>query len=199
MRSRRNVSIHALVIALAGACFSGAVSAQPFQEAPLLAERVKSGALPALEQRLPQKPEVITDREVGNFGGDIRRGLRGSSDHNGILKMVGNQGLTRWSIDFTKVLPNVAESWTISPDASEYTFKLRAGLKWSDGQPFTSDDVAFFFEDLLVNPEFYKAPPARYTIDGKPATVEKVDASTIKIKFAGPYGMFLQELATPLG
>jgi peptide/nickel transport system substrate-binding protein len=110
------------------------------------------------------------------------------------------QGLTRWSADFTETLPNVAESWTVSADSTSYTFKLRDGMKWSDGAPFTADDVLFFVNDLLNNEEFYGgSPPARYVIKGEPMQAEKVDDTTVILSFAGPYGQFLQELATPLG
>jgi peptide/nickel transport system substrate-binding protein len=168
-------------------------------EAPGLAGRVAAGELPAVEQRIPIAPEVIGDRESGRYGGTLRTALRGSNDGNGILRLLGAQGLTRWSVDFTTVLPNVAASWEVSADASQYIFHLRPGLKWSDGEPFTADDILFFAEDLLVNPEFYRAPPARYTIDGKPMRAEKLDDYTVRLSFAGPYGTFLQELATPLG
>ncbi|MEV8468080.1 ABC transporter substrate-binding protein [Fluviibacterium sp. DFM31] len=47
------------------------------------------------------------------------------------------------------MVPNVAVSWETSEDGSEFTFKLREGLKWSDGEPFTMDDMMFFVEDLL--------------------------------------------------
>ena len=46
--------------------------------------------------------------------GTIRRGLRGSQDHNGILRMVGNQGLVRWNLAFTEVLPCVAARWDVN-------------------------------------------------------------------------------------
>jgi peptide/nickel transport system substrate-binding protein len=187
-----------LAAALA-ALFAAPAGAAGFQQAPMLEVKVKVGQIPALEQRLPAQPEVIGDRETGKYGGDLRRGLVGSSDHNGILRILTNEGLTRWSVDFTQIVPNVAESWEISADSSEYTFHLRHGLRWSDGQPFGADDVLFFANDLLTNPEFYKAPPARYAVDGKPMLAEKIDESTVRIKFAGPYGTFLQEMATPLG
>ncbi|WP_226781583.1 ABC transporter substrate-binding protein [Oceaniglobus trochenteri] len=174
--------------------------AQDYNEAPALAEAVKAGKLPPVAERLPAKPEVITPVEqIGTYGGTIRRGLRGSSDHNNILRFLSPQGLTRWNPDFTEVVPNLAESWEVSDDASEYTFHLREGTKWSDGAPFTADDVLFFVNDLLTNADFYgSAPPARFVIEGQPMTAEKIDDYTVKLSFVAPYGQFLQELATPL-
>ncbi len=175
--------------------------AQPYNEAPELAAMVAAGTLPPVAERLPVKPEVITPVDsIGTYGGVLRRGLRGSSDHNNILRIMSPQGLTRWSADFTETLPNVAESWTVSDDSSEFTFTLREGMKWSDGEPFTADDILFFVNDLLNNEEFYGgSPPARYVIEGEPMQAEKIDDYTVTLSFAGPYGQFLQELATPLG
>ncbi|MDR2184776.1 MAG: ABC transporter substrate-binding protein, partial [Treponema sp.] len=56
-----------------------------------------------------------------------------------------------WSMDQKEVVPNVAESYTLSADARDYTFKLRKGLKWSNGDPFTAEDVRFWYEDVLLN------------------------------------------------
>ena len=177
------------------------IHAQEYSEAPMLADMVSAGTLPPVTERLPDKPEVVTPLESeGKYGGTIRRGLRGSSDHNNILRIVSPQGLTRWDPQFTTFVPNVAESWTVSDDVSEYTFKLRSGMKWSDGEPFTADDVLFFVDDLLNDPDFYgNAPPSRYVIKGERMQAEKIDDMTVKLIFAGPYGEFLQQLATPLG
>lgn len=187
---------------LAGAAVGALLSplaAWAFQEAPMLAEKVAAGALPAVEERLPANPEVITPIEsVGNYGGTIRRMLSGSNDHNSILKFISPQGLTRWKADFSGVVPNVAESWEVNEAGSEFTFKLREGMKWSDGTPFTADDVMFFVEDLLNNPEFYPNAPARFVVAGETMQAEKIDDHTVKLKFAAPYGTFLTELATPL-
>ncbi|WP_421723597.1 ABC transporter substrate-binding protein [Bauldia sp.] len=168
-------------------------------EAPTLAEQVAAGTLPPLEERLPSQPEVVEPLEgVGTYGGTLRRVLGGSNDHNSILRIVSPQGLTRWNPDFTAVIPNVAESWTVNDEGSEFTFKLREGMKWSDGQPLTADDIMFYVDDLLHNDEFYPNPPARYVVDGEVMTAEKVDDNTVTLKFAAPYGTFLTELATPL-
>ena len=81
----------------------------------MLAKQVGAGALPEVDARLPTSPEVITPLDsIGTYGGTIRRALGGSSDHNSILRFVSPQGLTRWKPDFSSVIPNVAESWTVN-------------------------------------------------------------------------------------
>ena len=105
------------------------------KEAPDLARQAAAGGLPPLAERLPADPLVVTPHErVGAYGGTLRRGLRGSADHNGILRMVGNQGLVRWNLAFTEVLPNVAARWEVNANATEFTFHLRQGMKWSRRQ-----------------------------------------------------------------
>ena len=73
-------------------------------------------------------------------------------------------------------------------------------MKWSDGKPFTADDVVFSIEDCAKNTELYKSPPsrARHRRQGR-ATSTKVDDTTVKFTFAGPYALFLEQMATPLG
>jgi peptide/nickel transport system substrate-binding protein len=185
---------------VAVALWPAAIFAQEFSEAPVLADLVQQGKLPPVDERLPSSPEVVTPlSEPGAYGGDLRRVLGGSNDHNSILRIVSPQGLTRWTPDFTGIIPNVAESYEVNEDATEFTFHLREGMKWSDGAPFTADDVMFFVEDLLNNPEFYPNPPSRYSVDGQTMQGEKIDETTVKLTFADSYGTFLTELATPLG
>ena len=186
--------------AAAAVLTSPAFAQAPAKEAPALAAQVKDGKLPAMAERVSAHPLVITPVEKpGVYGGSLRRALRGSSDHNGILRMVGNQGLVRWNLEFTEVLPNVAASWEVSPDAKVFTFKLRKGMKWSDGKAFTADDVVFAIEDCAKNSDLYKSVPSPYVIGGKAGLCEKVDETTVRFTFAGPYALFLEQMATPLG
>lgn len=173
----------------------GRAAPSELHEAPGLA----GGKLPPVAQRVPKNPEVVQLGGVGQYGGTIRTAVRGDADHNAILRVVGNMGLTRWTPDFSKAIPNVAESWTTNADSSVYTFKLREGTRWSDGQPFTADDIIFFTDDLLPNTQFYAAPPPQYVIDGKLMRGEKVDDYTVRLIFAGPYLTFPERLAGPLG
>jgi len=196
MRTRYRVSATALAAAL---CWGGPALASGWAEAPSLAEQVEAGALPPVAERLPAAPEVVGGPHgVGRYGGDLRFGLRGSSDHNHILRMVSPQGLVRWDPDYTTVIPNLAESFEANEDATVFTFTLREGMRWSDGEPFTADDILFNVNDLLLNEEF--APtPTRYQAEGEPMTVEKIDDLTVRFTFAAPYGDFLAELSSPLG
>lgn len=190
-----------LAIALALGAFALPASAQmTFKEAPALATQVRENRLPAVAERVGQEPEVVTPREgVGRYGGQLRFGLRGSSDHNNILRMVGNMGLVRWDPEYTKVIPNVAKSFEVSPDGKVFTFHLRRGMKWSDGKPFTADDVMFNMQDIVLAGALSPTPPRYQSADGTPMTVEKLDDVTVRMSFSTPYGDFLAELASPLG
>lgn len=168
-----------------------------YNQAPMLAN---NKALPPVDQRLPAKPQVIKPLDrVGQYGGTLRTAMRSNNDHNAILRVIGNQSLVRWGVDgFNKIEPNLAESWTISPDATSYTFKLRQGAKWSDGTPFTADDVLFSMNDVLANKGFLSAVPADFQPGGTPVVVTKTDDYTVVFKFAKPYLPFLEKLATPV-
>jgi peptide/nickel transport system substrate-binding protein len=176
-----------------------AVVAAEYSESPILAERVAKGELPPVAERLPQQPEIVTPfAEVGRYGGTIRRGLSGSNDHNAILRIVGPQGLTRWNLEWTEVLSNLASRWDVEDEGRSFVFYLRPGTKWSDGEPFTADDVLFNMNDVFLNKEFGSIP-SRYVVGGQPVKVEKVDDFAVRFTFAEPYGSFLADLASPRG
>lgn len=196
---RRSV-LKGLAGAAAVSALPGAALAQgAAREAPAFAKLAAEGKLPPLAERISAKPLIIETAKPGTYGGSLRRGLRGSADHNGILRMVGNQGLVRWNLAFTEVLPNVAERWEINADSTEFVFHLRPGMKWSDGKPFTADDVVFAIEDCAKNVELYKSPPSPIVIAGQACTATKVSDTAVKFTFASPYALFLEQMATPLG
>ncbi|MDQ7988219.1 MAG: ABC transporter substrate-binding protein [Candidatus Dactylopiibacterium sp.] len=157
-------------------------------------------ALPPVDQRLPEKPLVIKPLErTGQYGGTLRTAMRSNNDHNAILRVIGNQSLVRWSRDsLNSIEPNLATSWDISPDATTYTFHLIKGAKWSDGSPFTADDILFSMNDVLANKTFLNAMPADFQPGGEAVKVTKTDDYTVVFKFAKPYLPFLEKLATPV-
>jgi peptide/nickel transport system substrate-binding protein len=166
-----------------------------YKEAPMLADLVKAGTLPAVDERLPKAPYVIEAPEVGQYGGIWHRGFLGPSDRNGLIRVV-NDGLVRFSIDGASVEMKYAESVTPNDTFTEWTIKLREGSKWSDGEPFTADDIMFWFTDVVNNKDIMPAVPSwLLNKDGSPVKVEKVDEQSVKFTFAAPQTLFLQEIA----
>jgi peptide/nickel transport system substrate-binding protein len=179
-----------------------AVQAQDtlYNEAPMLAAQVANGELPPVNERLPVTPLVVTPYEqVGVYGGTWRRGIRGGSDDANLIRTVGYEPLIRWTPDWSGLTAGVAESWEGSDDATQFTFRLREGMRWSDGEPFTTSDIMFWYEDVILNPEITPAPPSWMMAQGQVGVVEAQDDYTFTVTFAAPNGLFLQRLATPDG
>jgi len=168
-----------------------------FNEAPALTDLVKQGKLPPVKKRLPDEIAVVEPvEEIGEYGGTWRK----SVTHRGDMMLsarVGYEPLVRWNRSGTEVIPNVAKSWKISDKGKVYTFYLRKGMKWSDGEPFTADDIMFWYKDVLLNKELNPVFPVWLTVGGQQAKLDKIDNYTIRFTFAKPYGLFLEYLAGP--
>ncbi|KKB12508.1 hypothetical protein VE25_06110 [Devosia geojensis] len=185
---------------------AGFAAAQDYNEAPVLAERVGAGDLPAVEERLPASPMVVTPFEsVGQYGGTWRLTMASASDISTLVRTIGYENLTRWDTWLPgqeqqdvvpDVKPNVAESIEVEDEGRAYVFKLREGMKWSDGAPFTADDIVFWYEDVFSNTELFPAQP-RWSTRAGGLTVEKIDDLTVRFSFPEPNGMLLQQFATP--
>lgn len=167
-----------------------AVKAREFVEAPDLAEMVEAGTLPPVDERLPQNPIVVQPIEsVGEYGGTWYRGWTGIKDFHCFGRLI-YEPMLRWPRDPKEsVQPGLAESWSWSDDGKELTLNLREGLKWSDGEPFSVDDIIFWWEDIENDPKITKAPHSEWVINGKPMELEKVSDTVIKLKFDGPNGL----------
>jgi len=143
-----------------------------YNEAPMLADLVKAGKLPAVDQRLPQNPVVVDAAQIGQYGGIWRRGILGPSDFNGVARII-DDALVIFSPDGGSVVMKYAESVTPSTDFKTWTLKLRKDSKWSDGSRFTSDDIMFWYKDVIQNKDLTPAPAA---------WVQNADKSLVDIK-----------------
>ena len=76
------------------------------------------------------------------------------------------------------------------------TLYLREGLRWSDGDPFTADDIMFWYEEIYMNPDIVGSPTATFTTPGGPGTISKVDDLTVQFNFVDPYYLFEDYLAS---
>jgi peptide/nickel transport system substrate-binding protein len=104
-----------------------------------------------------------------------------------------------WTRDWKGIAPNVAESWEVNDDATEFIFHLREGMKWSDGEPYTADDILFWWEDVQMNEELTPSISNDWKAGGEPGKIEKIDDYTIKWSFSAPYGTLLLKLASAGG
>lgn len=165
------------------------------KEAPALAKQVRAGKLPPLKERLPGNPLVVPVQDrLGSYGGTWNNFV--ANPPIGAGRECGYDPLVRWSPDWKKIIPNLAESWDIDGDGREYTFHLRKGVKWSDGRPFGADDLVFAYNDVLMNEKLFAVPPTQFVTEGKPGTLEKVDDHTVRFAFKAPNGLLLPFLAS---
>jgi peptide/nickel transport system substrate-binding protein len=166
-------------------------AAGTFHEAPMLSARVAAGTLPALEARLPSEPLVKeTVDQVGPYGGRIRVLATSSGPYNDLQGGVEGANLFRIGADGITTEPNLARGYEVSPDNTTITIHLRKGVKWSDGQPFTSEDIRFMYEDMHFNE---KVRTWNFLTQVK--SVEVVDDLAIRLKAPEGLGSLVYDIA----
>ncbi|WGF87893.1 ABC transporter substrate-binding protein [Marinivivus vitaminiproducens] len=186
----------------AGSTLAGALilpswaKAQEHAESAFLQDDVDAGMLPPVGERLPETPLVITPLDrPGQQGGTWNHALVGGGSLSMLVRYQGYEPLVRYNQDWSGLIENVAESYTINPDATEYTIVLRKGHKWSDGHPFTTADVQFWYDAYFTDKETSLGSNAWWYADDQPAQLQVLDEQTFKVVFAAPNGLFLQQLA----
>lgn len=177
-----------LIGKLEGATVLTDVVPAKYNESPQLAEQVKAGKLPPVEERVGSEPLVLRPvDEIGKYGGTWRRGFLGPNDWVNATRALAHDRLFFWSYDESEIVPNIARAYEVSEDGKVTTVYLRKGAKWSDGQPFTADDFMFWFEDIAANKEINPNPIPALTVAGKPVKLEKVDDYTVRYVSENPY------------
>ncbi|MFN8524083.1 MAG: ABC transporter substrate-binding protein [Chloroflexota bacterium] len=165
-------------------------------ESPMLAELVKAGKLPPVEQRVPEEPMVLKPLHgIGKYGGTWRRGFTGPADGENFNRVMGMDKPLFVDYSGNAIIPSVFKGWQLLDGGRTIRLSLRKGMKWSDGQPFTADAVMFWYEDLYLNKEITRTPSPELSINGKPGTLVKVDDLTVEARFPDPYPMFVDVLA----
>ncbi len=183
----------ALLLLLIGAiliCGIGVHAAPKYQEAPDLAALVQSGQLPPVEERLPKEPLVVKPVEsIGQYGGTWRRAFTGINDFHAFGRHVYDP-ILRWPRDpKDAVEPGLANEWHWSDGGKTLTLHLREGLKWSDGHPFTTEDITFWWYNIELDTNITATPHGEWVIGGVPMELEVIDDYTINLKFSAPNGL----------
>lgn len=183
-----------------GVALAMALPTWAFEEAPMLKAMVDAGTLPPVDERLPAEPLVLeVVEQTGEYGGTLRRAILGGGDQHNMVRTIGSDNMVRWDWNWTEVKPNIAKSWDVSDDASKFTFHLREGMRWSDGAPFTADDIMFWYDDVFNDPALTPNKDSTFIGPAGPATVSKIDDYTVMFDFGAPNGLFIQNMAYGFG
>jgi len=155
----------------------------------MLAELVRQGKLPPVEERLPDNPPVVEPVErIGKYGGTWRR-LAITRTDSLMISRLGYEPLVRWDRSGRRVVPGIAESWEVKDGGRTYIFHLRKGMKWSDGHPFTSEDILFWYEDEVLNKELTPVKPTWLMPHAGDFEVLAPDELTVIFRFDIPNGL----------
>ena len=153
--------------------------------------------LPGVAARVPSEPLIVDlkaqGRVTGKQGGALRMLLSKEKDVR-LLNTWGYARLVAWTPKL-ELKPDLLKAVDVK-DGRVFTFKLRAGHRWSDGQPFTSGDFRYFWEDVAANKELNPGgPPIELLNGGEAPKVEIVDAVTVRYTWSKPNSRFLAALA----
>jgi len=153
-----------------------------YNEAPDLAAQVAAGTLPAVEKRLPDTPVVTTAdyAVVGKYGGTLQTASWWPEVGN-VQLYFGVEAPIKWKADLSGYEPALVESYDWSADGKTFTLHMRPGLKWSDGEPYTSEDWRFWWEDIALNPDqkIWTIPAYLRNTDGTPIDITFPDQYTV--------------------
>lgn len=189
----RRPVIHAALLILVLVPLPGAWADQ---EVPFLADRVASGALPALAGRLPESPATAGlpgDRDAGRYGGDLRM-LMGKPKDTRMMMVYGYARLVGYNEQF-ELAPDLLADVDDDGDGT-FTLHLRPGHKWSDGRPFSAEDFRYYWEDVARNEDLSPlGPPPELLVDGEPPRFEVIDRHTVRYSWRRPNPDFLPALA----
>src|SRR3954464_4548710 len=172
-------------------------SAWAYVESPALSEQVKAGKLPSVDKRLPQSPLVVPLGEAGTtmgaYGGPLNT-LAGRSRDTRLFVIYGYARLVGYDRHL-KIVPDILESFDVE-EGRVFTLHLRKGHRWSDGEPFTTADFRYYWEDVANNKELSPSgPPRDLLVDGESPKFEVLNETTVRYTWSKPNPHFLPRLA----
>jgi len=168
------------------------VQGSDYAQSPMLDSAVESGELPPIDERLPTEPRVLTPPlEIGSYGGTLRRGSAIVVDY--LTENFTREPLFMWPLPDTSAgepIPNLARSVTFSEDGTSATVTLREGIRWSDGEPFTSEDIAFYWNDIMLDDNVAETMPGILQIDGEAPELTVLSDTELRVDFPKPFYFF---------
>ncbi len=174
------------------------VYAQEYIENDYFADRVASGELPPVSQRLPAEPAIVDlqgDLQPGVHGGTLRM-LMGKSKDIRMMMVYGYARLVGYNKDL-ELTADILRDFEVD-GGRIFTLHLRRGHRWSDGTPFNAEAFRYYWEDIINSEDLYPfGLPGALLVDGKPPKFEIIDEVTVRYSWDQPNPFFLPALAAP--
>ncbi len=165
----------------------------PRGESPILAELVAQGKLPPVHERVGPEPVVMQGIDgIGQYGGSWYRIVNSEGDTSVMTWRIGGPRLARWSPLGYPIKPHLAKSWEVSDDMQTYKVRLRRGMRWSDGHPFTARDILYWWENEI---RYFESTPRQMQVWGQMGEIEMLDDYTLQFHFPMPHGQFPEVMA----
>jgi peptide/nickel transport system substrate-binding protein len=169
------------------------------REPPYFADRLRAAALPDITERLPKQPRIINmaekGRKAGIYGGDLRM-LVGSQRETRLMTINGYARLVGYD-EKLALTADILESFEAA-DEKSFTFKIREGHRWSNGDYLTADDFHYAWNAVIMNEDLRRGGlPRELLADGKPPVFEVLDTYTVRFTWPSPNPDFLPKLAAP--
>ena len=170
-----------------------------YSEAPSLAKKVAAGKLPPVDERLPINPRKLNFKnlglKIGKYGGSIRMLMARAKDARQ-MSVYGYSRLVGYHPKTFELEADILESFEVE-EGRRFTFELRRGHRWSDGQPLTSEDFRYWWEDVANNKELSPVgPPKIMTINGELPIFEVINRYKFRYTWKRPNPDFLPRLAS---
>ncbi|MFW6410131.1 MAG: ABC transporter substrate-binding protein [Halanaerobiales bacterium] len=175
---------------------------QEFNQAPELDEVVEEGEIPPVDERVPDDPYMVEPREnIGEYGGTLNAatlGIDSFGDDTMVMDVINS--FARPSAEGDELVLNFAKDIEVSDDSTTYTFYLREGVRWSDGEPFTTEDIEFWYEDMLLNEDYTPVISDHFKdAEGEVMDLSIIDDHTFEIEFGTPNPYFLEYMVHEVG
>lgn len=171
-------------------------------EAPMLTELVSQGSLPPVAERLPieaHRAVIEPLEELGQYGLSWRTMYRGPGDWPWFTRTVGHEQLVQWNRAWDNLEPGIAREWEVLDGGRAFLFRLREGMRWHDGEPFTAQDFRFWYDNVVTNSDIIIPWPGYFFTDGDLFTLETPDDHTVIFRFSGINAFFLESAASADG
>jgi len=163
------------------------------QETPSLFAEVANGELPPVASRVPRSPALAELETIGRPGGELRM-LMASPKDTRLMVVYGYARLVAYTPALALV-PDMLDALEVE-DGRVFTLHLRVGHMWSDGEPFTSEDFRYWFEDVAKDPALSPSGlPVALLPNGEAPKFEVLDEQTVRFSWSRPNPQFLPALA----